>query len=748
VAFKANRTRSGIGLSGGQRARVALARAVYSRSQILLLDDPLSALDQQTAEFIVRKCFSGEITKDRIVVLVTHRTSQVHHLASQYIEVTEGELNVAKEDPFGSNGIEGQPEQNCKPGIIEEQVQPKHIGDNNKPNKFIEEERKEHGGIKTKVFLAFIQAGKFWWMLLLAAMALSRVASIAQIWFFKAWGEAYHDGSDILWAGYFNPARIQHRNESEPSFATRRVKTTVSWNPIDHLPSPNDDLRPWLTILMLVSLAQAMTLSLYACSEVSAVYATGKSMFEQAMLKVTGASFRFYDITPVGRLMNRLTSDIQVLDSALTYFGSTIFHFSLFVSSVIVIASISPIFLLFSGGLMGLFVLVFQHFLPASRSLKRLESAALSPMYTIFGELLEDQGLAIVRAFHAQPHFYDQTISILDTFQGYGHFYHAVQNWLAFRYELISSSSTFILTAIALVTNLSPGLTGFVLINAGTFVLATHTLCTKLGDLQTEFVSVERLVELLETEQEPEGHVYPPASWPRFGSAITFDNVTVRYAAHMEPSLRDISLHIPGGSTTAVIGRTGSGKSTLASAILNIVRAETGKITIDDISLTDIHVQTLRHRVTFVPQDPVLFLGSIRQNLDPVDEFTDEECEEVLERVCSESSGQAWTLDTHIESGGGNLSQGQRQLIGITRAILRRSPIVILDEATASIDIAKSIELQNILREELKEATLIIIAHRVEAVKDADYLVELENGRVKRYGKVEDESASDNEAEV
>jgi ABC-type multidrug transport system fused ATPase/permease subunit len=676
--------------------------------------------------------------KNKTIVLVTHRTSLVHHLASQFVEVLDGHINVSLENPFASNGIAEQQEHHLYSDNEEGKSQAKTTENDNVAKQFIQEEKKAQGGIKSKVFLTFINAGKYWWMLLLVMMALTRVANVAQNWFFKAWGEAYNDKKMLRYSKYF-AATQQHLKRSKSFLLPNQSKLSVYWNPID-LPSPDDDLKPWLKLLLLLSLAQAMTLTAYACSQVTAIYATGKVIFEETMIKVTGASFRFYDVTPVGRLMNRLTSDIQVLDSALSYFGTTIFMFSAFVSSVIVIASVSPIFLLFSSMLMGLFVIVFRLFLPASRSLKRLESAGLSPLYTIFGELLQDQGLAIVRAFHAQSSFYDRTISILDTFQGYGHFFHAVQNWLSYRYDLISSSSTFLLTAIALITNLSPGLTGFMLINASTFVSAVHALCTKLGSLQTEFISVERLVELIETDQEPEGTVHPPASWPRFGSEIVFDHVSVRYTPQMEPSLRDISLKIPGGSTTAIIGRTGSGKSTLASAILNIVRAETGNITIDNVSLTDIHVQTLRHRVTFVPQDPVLFLGTIRQNLDPVDDFTDDECKAVLTRVCSESSGQSWTLDTKIESGGENLSQGQRQLIGITRAILRRSPIVILDEATASIDIAKSIELQEILREELKEATLLIIAHRVEAVKGADYCVVLENGRVKQQGKVNNEN--------
>lgn len=246
-----------------------------------------------------------------------------------------------------------------------------------------------------------------------------------------------------------------------------------------------------------------------------------------------------------------------------------------------------------------------------------------------------------------------------------------------------------------------------------------------------DFVSVERVDELLRLEEEPSGDVVPPAAWPKYGADIVLDDVTVRYAPHLEPSLNNISIRIPGGSTTAVLGRTGSGKSTLAVTLLNVVRPETGSISIDNLDTKTITNKALRERVTFVAQDPVLFPGSIRHNLDPLEFHSEEECDAVLQRVCGR---HGWTLQTNVEAGGRNLSQGQRQLIGLTRAILRRSSIVILDEATASIDFESSMEIQQILREELKEATVITIAHRLQAVKDADYAVILDNKRVLRQG--------------
>lgn len=304
-----------------------------------------------------------------------------------------------------------------------------------------------------------------------------------------------------------------------------------------------------------------------------------------------------------------------------------------------------------------------------------------------------------------------------------------------YRFDILSACSTFILTLLAIYSGLSPGLTAFVLAAASRFVTATHSMCKQYGQLQLNFVSVERVVELLHLEQEPEGEIDPPAYWPSYDSDIVFEDVTIRYAPHLDPALSDVSLTLKGGSNTAVIGRTGSGKSTLALALLATITPESGRILIGNIDISKVNKQALRSRITFLAQDPVLFPGSLRHNLDPTEEHSDAACEAVIARVCGTYN---WTLSTQIESGGKNLSQGQRQLVGLARAVLRRSAIVIMDEATASIDKETAWEIQRVLREEMRQSTVVTIAHRPSAVRGAEFCVALGNGRVVEQGTPEE----------
>lgn len=336
---------NGTGLSGGQKARVALARAIYSPAKILFLDDPLSALDHQTAETIVRKCLCGPLTKGRTVVLVTHRTTLCQHVADQVIEIYERQARVVEREAIPildlSSSVSADSMDKSKHG------QDGNVDGVADPDKFMDEEKRAHGGVKASVYWEYIKAGKIrWWALLLVVVALHRSIGIGETWFLKAWGEAYN--------------RPQERVASSGLF--------------DSLPSPEVNVRPWLLGFFLLAIVQVTIFAIWQCFMIMITYTAGRQMFIDVMTRVSHATFRFYDVTPIGRLMNRLTSDIGTVDGNITdQFEDVAFLVIAWTSSIVVIASVTPVFLVFSLTLTVMFVLIFRRFLPTSQSLRRLE---------------------------------------------------------------------------------------------------------------------------------------------------------------------------------------------------------------------------------------------------------------------------------------------------------------------------------------------------------------------------------------
>ncbi|KAH8778648.1 multidrug resistance-associated protein 6 [Diaporthe sp. PMI_573] len=816
---------NGVGLSGGQKARVALARAIYSRARILLLDDPIAALDHQTAEAILRNLLTNKtFMQGRMVIFVTHRMDLLTQHANQVLEVSQsGTVTVISREEIHNHQellhFAAKDEQR-RQSIDEDE--PADADEDVIPEKFIEEEYRAHGGVMASVYWKYIKAGNLWyWGLLILLFIMFRVSRLTHFYFLKVWGESYEPGgsSQVYLAASNEPEYNFRAANTSPVGATAAPQDW--WNIDFDLPPPDVNVRPWLFWFFIIALLQFISFVLSDLTIVLIIYTAGKHLFEQVMLRVANATFRFYDVTPVGRLMNRLTSDIGTIDGQIvTQIRDVVWYFMFWSSSLFVIASTAPVFLAIALVMTTLFVMIFLRFLPASQSLRRLEMVSLSPLMSNFGTLLE--GLTTVRAFRAQPHFQDRIIVTTDAFQKMDHFYWSLQAWLMFRFDVLSALSTFILTMSALFTGLGAGTVGFVLAAAANFVACTHNMCRKYGELQMQFVSVERVIELMDLEEEPRGDFDPPAAWPSYDDDIVFDNVTVRYAKGLDPSLRGLSFRIPAGATVAVTGRTGSGKSTLALTLLGTMLPEydestgtLGSIRIGSVDVAKVDKHALRRRISFVAQDPVLFPGTLRDNLDPIREHSDDECELVLRRVLgavdeiedglasgsitpggsqptsepqSESStssssnssndaseaasvtdehtngdskptnGQAnivangnhsangnskqnasaFTLSTRIDGGGKNLSQGQRQLIGLGRAVLRRSPVVILDEATASIDKKTAFYIQQVLREELRQSTVITIAHRVEAVRDADFEIVLDKGGLVRARSLAD----------
>ncbi|KAI5201784.1 P-loop containing nucleoside triphosphate hydrolase protein [Aureobasidium subglaciale] len=399
---------NGIGLSGGQKARVALARAVYSRAKILLLDDPLSALDQQTAESIVAKCFGGDLVEGRTVILVTHRTDLCKGLAEQLIEVTDGTAKSFKGDSLqlsSTNSRTAQTLKEAKSVKIDEAQESAAV-----PDKFEEEEKREHGGVKAAVYWQYIKAGRLkWWFLVVLSAFIFRLLMVAESWLFKEWGEAY--------------------GKTEQVYALQILSSELhltSSSPISRLfarfPDPGVNVYPWLIAFLVFIIVECVAFLVSQVLMLVITYTAGKGMFKDIMEKVSHTTFHYYDVVPIGRLMNRLTSDVATIDGNISdQFLNVAWQAIAWVTSIAVIAGVTPLFLFFSFALTVAFILIFMQFLPTSQSLRRLEMVSLSPLMSNFGALLN--GLTTVRAFCAQSQFQDRVIAVTDAFQGMDHFY-------------------------------------------------------------------------------------------------------------------------------------------------------------------------------------------------------------------------------------------------------------------------------------------------------------------------------------
>lgn len=503
------------------------------------------------------------------------------------------------------------------------------------------------------------------------------------------------------------------------------------------LPDPTISTRPWIGVLGGLSLAQVLT---YAAAQILLAHIcinAAQRLFRIAVDRVSRATFRYHDTTPTGQLKNRLIADFGMVDGGiLTPLESFVYAFIALATSLVAIMTHQPTLLLFLAAAAVLFVYFFRLYVPVSRCLRRMEMRFLTPIISNIGHMQD--GLVTIRALRAEGRFQDRHLDAVDDFQKQDHFFWGMAFWLDFRLSMSSAVLRAGLVLFMIWRGTAASAIGFVLTQSTIAMTAVQQLCEKFAQLQLDAVSLERVEMLRRIPEEPRGgsggdddeEGRLPQDWPGSGHSVTFKDVSFRYAEDLPAVLDQVTFEIPGGSTCAVLGRTGSGKSTIANALLVTQTAAGGQVRIGDVDLASVNRTALRNRITFVQQDPTLFPGTLRDNMDPGGRFPDSACRSAIHRVL----GPQWDLDSPIDAGGKNLSQGQRQLVSIGRAVLRRSGLVILDEATASIDRATAAKVQRILREELAGSTVITIAHRLEAVEDANWCLRLDQGRVVECG--------------
>ncbi|KAF7727930.1 hypothetical protein EC973_006818 [Apophysomyces ossiformis] len=751
----------GISLSGGQKQRVSIARAVYSYAKTVLLDDCLSAVDAHTAKHIYEHCLSGDLLKGRTVILVTHHVRLCLPSAKFLVKLENGNvvehgsvetLRQAKKinqiigtdteaDNVEEEEIEEAEEEETEPYNEEFEL----ADDQADTKKLVEDEKSEKGSVKFQVYKTYLAAcgGLFFWGALYGSYIIARGFDFGENWWLRVWAVSNvtqpHD--DLNQPDYMNlfaiPQTILHKSTPviQTYQATENQPKTVNY---------------YIGIYLIICFSGIIFNSLRSILLYYGSIRGAKKLFAAMLDRIIHAPLRFFDTTPVGRILNRFGQDFSVIDMQMARSASfMIACMTGFVVAIAVIAYITPQFLGVAVIILGLYYIIGVYYLRISRELKRFTSISRSPIYSHFTESLI--GVTTIRAYGLQERFLYTIYERLDAYIGPFYLLWMANRWLYARIEFAGafvtlSAGVFILMSL---DRVDAGMAGISLFYARNFLEQTYWFIRQYTQVEMNLNSVERVQEYLQIDQEPSATIEnrrPPAAWPTT-AAVEVKDLVVRYAPDLDPVLHGISFSVRPHEKVGIVGRTGSGKSTLALSFFRFLEASSGSIAIDGIDISHIGVHDLRSNLTIIPQDAVLFSGTIRSNLDPFNEHDDAEIWESLRRVhiisaqrgsgsntpTNSASDSITSLSQPVSDGGNNFSQGQRQLLCLARALLKNSKLIIMDEATASVDFETDGKIQTTIREEFVNSSLLCIAHRLRTVIDYDRVLVLDQGNVVEY---------------
>ncbi|KAF9882800.1 hypothetical protein FE257_005148 [Aspergillus nanangensis] len=710
----------GITLSGGQKQRVNIARAVYSNSEIVLMDDPLSAVDAHVGRQLMDQVVCG-LLKGRCRVLATH---QLHVLkrCDRIIVMEEGQIqaidtfdNLIETDELFqrlmSKITTDEQGSRVSPMINEiESVPTKAVGDASKNNTrkpaLMQKEEIAAGSVGWTVWKTYIKStGSILNFFVSIALALTSTGCLVM---------------SGLWLSYWTSNKY-----------------------------PNLGVTQYAGIYAGISITQVVIMYLFSLHMNIVGSISSNNMLIRAMKRVLRAPVSFFDTTPLGRITNRFTSDVSVLDEDLAD------NMRVFVYSITIVASTAALataffhyFAIVAAMVVAFSILLVRYSRPCSRRLRRQEAVLRSVVFARFSEAIV--GVSTIQAYKIEAHFQRTFHEAIDSLTGVSFLATADLRWVGIRIDL--ASSLLILTIACLVAssqfNATPSTSGLVL--------------SQFGQSQTGMNSVQRLHHYGDNlEQEPPLHQKDvPPSWPEKGQ-ITFTNAQMRYRDGLPLVLQGLSMEIRGGERIGIVGRTGAGKSSIMATLFRFVDLCGGSIVIDDIDIATVGVQDLRTRMAIIPQDPTLFKGTIRSNLDPFNEHTDLEMWSALRKahlIGQELPGESQSLtdnnddeatthneksttppsaqprplhlDTSVEEGGENFSLGQRQLMALARALVRDSRIIICDEATSSVDLETDTKVQETIAHGFHGRTLLCIAHRLRTILKYDRICVMDHGKI------------------
>ncbi|XP_042683720.1 multidrug resistance-associated protein 1 isoform X1 [Centrocercus urophasianus] len=749
----------GVNLSGGQKQRVSLARAVYCNADTYLFDDPLSAVDAHVGKHIFEKVIGPKgILKNKTRVLVTHAVNYLPQMDTILV-MTDGEISemgsyqeLLKQDGAFAEFLRtyANAEQNMESSECNLVFCALTANANSPSGK---EGRPVENGV-----LVNEAPGKLMHRQLSNSSTYSRET-----------GKSQHQSSTAELQKPLAEKNSWKLTEADTA-KTGRVKATVYWEYMKAIGLYISFLSIFLFMCNhIASLASNYWLSLWTDDPVVngtqqytnvrlGVYGAlgisqGIAVFGYSMAVSIGGIFAsqhlhldllhnvlrspmsFFERTPSGNLVNRFSKEIDTIDSTIPpiikmFMGST---FNV-IGACIIILLATPIAAVIIPPLGLVYLLVQRFYVATSRQLKRLESVSRSPVYSHFNETL--LGVSVIRAFEEQKRFIKQNDMKVDGNQKAYYPSIVANRWLAVRLEFVGNCIVLFAALFAVIARnkLSPGLVGLSVSYSLQITAYLNWLVRMTSDLETNIVAVERVKEYAEMEKEAEWSIEeaaPANTWPEEGK-VEFRGFGLRYREDLDLVLKNINITINGGEKIGIVGRTGAGKSSLTLGLFRINEAAEGEIIIDGINIAKIGLHDLRFKITIIPQDPVLFSGSLRMNLDPFDQHSDEDIWRSLELAHLKNFVSSLPDKLHHEcsEGGENLSVGQRQLVCLARALLRKSKILVLDEATAAVDLETDNLIQSTIKSQFEECTVLTIAHRLNTIMDYTRVLVLDRGEV------------------
>ncbi|KAF0718775.1 Aste57867_1489 [Aphanomyces stellatus] len=713
----------GVTLSGGQKARVSLARACYSDADVYLLDSPLAAVDASVQNEIFTKCFLG-LLAHKTVLLVTHSQDIIHSKAvDRTVEVQGGQLiqTIVEKDtlpeplaqPLGQRGamLDGEffadtyddngtasPNLDIHPSLCTPDCCMSDF-DDKASGQLVADEDRVDGNVSLKVYRDYLDAWGGWGavLALVVTLALWQGLTVASDLWLNRWSATAATTSSEAF-------------EAQASF--------------------------YIGMYATLALSGVVATVLRTYVVVRGGLRASTTLFDRLTAALLHAPMQFFDRTPVGRVLNRYANDINTVDVDLPLsiggLSNQTFRVVCTLGTAVYMTQYLGLLVL---PLVYAYIRLGRFFIQPIRSLERLSKTAKSPLLSLICESID--GLVVIRAFGANHlrrfqclHFRNVDAANASTFAK-----EVATQWLTLRIQLTSTAILGAVSAslVVLHDRLNPGLVGLAL----NYVLSSLSLLEYLvpmfAKFETLMVASERVLEYSSVAPEAP-RVLPgavPKAWPVAGE-IRFDKTSFRYKPHDPLVLNDVTLHIHAGEKIGIVGRTGAGKSSLTMALLRINELASGSIWIDGVDISKVGLKTLRSAISLIPQTPVLFKGTLRSVLDPLGDFSDDQLWASLRKVhlADRIASVVGKLDGPVDENGDNFSVGERQMLCMARALLRRASIVVMDEATAAIDHETDQKLQHVIRTEFATSTVLSIAHRLDTVLNSDRVLVLGQGRV------------------